>query len=202
MNTVATFSPKFETDICYKQTRSGMLSDEEVILKYKSTGSKRILAPLFKKYNEKLFGLAFYYLHERESAMDTVMETFEVILKTIDKKEITYFKGWAMSICRNICLKKIRDVKKFDELKETSDSSVEYGDDLVYKDETIEKLLEFIPELKENQRVCIHEFYLLGKSYEDISASYGMSFKEVKSYIQNGKRNLRVKFERSAKNDM
>ena len=199
MNAIATISTKFETNYYQKQTRSGMLSDEEVILKYKATGTKRLLAPLFKKYNEKLFGLAFYYLHERESAMDTVMESFEVVLKSIDNKDITYFKGWVMSICKNICLKKIRDVKKFDELKEISDTSVEYDQDSVYKDETIEKLLEFIPQLKEKQRICIHEFYLLGKSYDDISAMHSMSFKEVKSYIQNGKRNLKVMFEKNAK---
>jgi RNA polymerase sigma-70 factor (ECF subfamily) len=179
-----------------------MLSDEEIILEYKSTGNKKLLAPLFKKYNDKLFGLAFYYLHERESAMDTVMDVFEAILISIDKKDITYFKGWAMGICRNICLKKIRDLKKFDELTETSDNSVEYGSDRVYNDETIEKLLEYIPELKENQRVCVRDFYLLGKSYDDISRSYGMSLKEVKSYIQNGKRNLKIKFDKSAINDM
>ena len=68
-----------------------------------------------------------------------------------------------MSICRNICLKKIRDVRKYEELIEISDASVEY--DPIYNDEVIEKLLEFIPQLKESQRVCIHEFYLLGKSY-------------------------------------
>ncbi len=173
-----------------------MQTDEEVIITYKTTGKKSVLAPLFKKYNEKLFGLAYYYLHERESAMDTVMDTFEVVLKTIDNKDITYYKGWLMSICRNLCLKKIRDEKKFDELKEISDNSMESDVDRVYKDETIEKILEYVPQLKEGQRICIHEFYLLGKSYDEISASQGMTFKEVKSNVQNGKRNLRIMFEK------
>ena len=174
-------------------------SDENIILEYKVTKNKRILAPLFKKYNEKLFGVAFYYLHERESAMDAVMEAYEVVFKTIDTKDITYYKGWLMSICKNICLKKIRDEKKFSELKDNSDISVENEDEAVYSNETIEKILEFIPRLKENQRVCIEDFYLKGKSYDDISTSYEMTFKEVKSYIQNGKRNLKVMFEKDSK---
>ena len=93
MNAVATISTKFKSNNFQKQTRSANLPDEDVILKYKSTGSKRLLAPLFKKYNENLFGLAYYYLQERESAMDTTMESFEVVLNTIDIRENTYFKG-------------------------------------------------------------------------------------------------------------
>ena len=176
-----------------------MNSDEHIILAYKESGSKRLLAPLFKKYNEKLFGLAYYYLNNRDTAMDAVMETYEVVLKSIDTKDISYYKGWVMSICRNICLKKIRDDKKFTELTEVADNFVENDVDPVYNDETIEKVLELIPQLKHNQRVCIEAFYLQSMSYEEISKLHEMSFKEVKSHIQNGKRNLKLLYERSAK---
>ena len=176
-----------------------MTSDESIILDYKQTKNKRLLAPLFKKYNEKLFGLAFYYLSEREQSMDTVMETYEVVLKSIDIKEITYYKGWVLSICRNICLKKIRDGKKFSELTEVADTFMENEEDSVYNNETIEKVLELIPKLKDNQKNCLEAFYLQSKSYEEISETYSLSFKEVKSHIQNGKRNLKILFENSSK---
>lgn len=174
-------------------------SDEDIILEYRRTHNKRILAPLFKKYNSKLFGLAYYYLNNKEMAMDSVMEAYEVVLRSLDTKDISYYKGWLMSICRNICLKKIRDGKKFSELTEVADEFVERDEDSVYSDETIEKVLELFPKLKDNQRICVEAFYLQGKSYEEISILHRMSFKEVKSHIQNGKRNLKLLYERSAK---
>lgn len=179
---------------------SDMIStDEQVIELYKTTGDKKSLGRLFKIYNERLFGLAFYYLHDRDYALDTVMETFEVVLKTVGDKEITYFKGWLMSICRNICLKKIRDSKHYAELSQVADDFVENVDEEVYIDDSIDKLLEYIPKLKPHQSVCIKEFYLAGSTYEQISERHKMTFKEVKSYIQNGKRNLKVMFDKYSK---
>ncbi|MDF1697626.1 MAG: sigma-70 family RNA polymerase sigma factor [Saprospiraceae bacterium] len=198
MNVSNAISPTFKST----KTRIRNLdltSDERIIAEYQQTKNRRILAPLFKKYNEKLFGLAFYYLSERESAMDTVMEAYEVVLLNIDQKEITYFKGWLFSICRNICLKKLRDGKKFSELTEVADTFMESEEEKVYNDETIEKVLELIPKLKDNQRKCVEAFYLKTMSYEEISAAYEMTFKEVKSHIQNGKRNLKILFEKSTR---
>lgn len=198
MNAIKAISPTFSKTTTIIRDLD-MASDESIILEYQQTKNKRLLAPLFKKYNEKLFGIAFYYLSEREQSMDTVMETYEVVLKNIDHKEITYYKGWLMSICRNICLKKIRDGKKFSELTEVADTFVENDEDSVYNNDTIEKVLELIPKLKINQKNCVEAFYLQSKSYEEISETYNLSFKEVKSNIQNGKRNLKILFENSSK---
>lgn len=49
-----------------------------------------------------------------------------------------------------------------------------------------------IKELKEGQKICIELFYLQEKSYEEVAKRTGYSMKEVKSYIQNGKRNLKI----------
>jgi RNA polymerase sigma-70 factor (ECF subfamily) len=76
---------------------------------------------------------------------------------------------------------------------------MESEDDSVYNNETIEKVLELIPKLKDNQKKCVEAFYLQSKSYEEISETYDLSFKEVKSHIQNGKRNLKILFENSSR---
>jgi len=49
-----------------------------------------------------------------------------------------------------------------------------------------------IKELKEDQKICVELFYLQEKSYEEVAKMTGYSMKEVKSYIQNGKRNLKI----------
>jgi len=173
--------------------------DLQIILEYKGSRDKKILASLFKKYSDSMFGLAYYYVKDRDKAMDVVMDSFEIILRTIHAKDITYFKGWALSICRNTCLKRLRDEKTFYELTDNSESFMESSADLEYTDEQIDQLVDFVKALKEEQKVCIEGFYLNKLSYQDISNQYGYSLKEVKSYIQNGKRNLLNMFERNKK---
>jgi DNA-directed RNA polymerase specialized sigma24 family protein len=66
------------------------------------------------------------------------------------------------------------------------------------KEALLVKLEEFIPQLKDNQKVCIELFFLHNKSYIEISQSTQLSLKEVKSNIQNGKRNLEIKLNNTA----
>ena len=54
---------------------------------------------------------------------------------------------------------------------------------------------ECLPKLKENQRVCVELFYLKNKSYQEIANETEFSLNEIKSYIQNGKRNLKLLIE-------
>ena len=63
------------------------------------------------------------------------------------------------------------------------------------KEKLITKMESLLPSLKNNQRICLKMFYLEGKSYADISQELNFSLKDVKSHIQNGKRNLKIKLE-------
>ena len=59
-------------------------------------------------------------------------------------------------------------------------------------------LLEWaIPQLKAHQKTCIVLFYIEQLSYDQIMAQTGYTFNEVKSYIQNGKRNLKLIMEQN-----
>lgn len=53
-----------------------------------------------------------------------------------------------------------------------------------------------IDELGEEQKKCIDLFYLKEKSYQEVSDITGYTLNEVKSFIQNGKRNLKIKLEK------
>ena len=59
----------------------------------------------------------------------------------------------------------------------------------------LEKAIE---ELNEDQRKCIKLFYLKERSYNEIVDETGYSLNEVKSFIQNGKRNLKIKLEKNS----
>jgi RNA polymerase sigma-70 factor (ECF subfamily) len=64
----------------------------------------------------------------------------------------------------------------------------------------LEDMKTCLPKLKENQRICVELFYLKNKSYQDIANETNFSLNEIKSYIQNGKRNLKLFLEDSIKN--
>ena len=65
-----------------------------------------------------------------------------------------------------------------------------------HEKEVKEKLLTnlelALTHLKEEQRTCIELFFLQEKKYEEVAELTGFSAKQVKSYIQNGKRNLAI----------
>ncbi len=171
------------------------MTDEDIILSYQTNKDKSLLTPLFQKYTGDLFGLSYYYLSDRDRAMDVVMDVYEIVLKKIDEKEISNYKAWLMSICRNTCLKRLRDHKSFTELTEFSESFMENNDEREYSDELIDQLLDYIKDLQDEQRVCVEAFYLKKMSYADIEKAYNFENKAVKSYIQNGKRNLKIMFD-------
>ena len=66
----------------------------------------------------------------------------------------------------------------------------------LFEENNSEQFLEILPEAMQNlnqeQRTCIQLFYLKEKCYEEVSAMTGYTMKQVKSYIQNGKRNLKI----------
>jgi RNA polymerase sigma-70 factor (ECF subfamily) len=47
-------------------------------------------------------------------------------------------------------------------------------------------------ELHEPQRICVERFYCEGESYKAIAEQTGYTLNQVKSYLQNGIRNLRI----------
>jgi DNA-directed RNA polymerase specialized sigma24 family protein len=56
-----------------------------------------------------------------------------------------------------------------------------------------------LEELKQEQRLCIQLFYIQKKSYEEITQITQYSLKEVKSHLQNGRRNLKILLENRKK---
>jgi len=169
-----------------------IISDEDLVLSYQKNKVKSTLSPLFKKHSSSLIGLAYYYISDREASKDIVMDVFETILKQIDTKEITNFKGWAMSMCRKKCLKHLRDKKNLTDIAVFSETFVEKEEEEEYIDEHYEKLRDSMEKLKEDQRICIEAFYLHGRSYKELAEDLDMEYNQVKTHIQNGKRNLKL----------
>ncbi len=182
------------------------LDDQQLLLQYRETGEKALVGELFKRYSKTALGACMFYLEDKDEAKDAVMQIFDKLYLELKKNEIKYFKGWLSFVLRNHCISLLR--KKKTESKflkeylefEKQESSWEEEEKILSVDDselTLDFLKEALIKLKEKHRICIQLFYLENKSYNEISASSGFSINEVKSYIQNGKRNLKLMIEES-----
>jgi RNA polymerase sigma factor (sigma-70 family) len=178
--------------------------DDELVKEYQLKGDKLALGILFKRHSLMCFAVCNKFLKNDEASQDAVMSIFEKLFEDLKKHQIQNFKSWLHSVCRNHCLMILR---KSD--SKVSKSMIYLDDDASFmeldgmmhqdkgeKEAVLQNLEAAIPKLKDKQRTCIELFYLQEKSYEDICHITGFSNGEVKSHIQNGKRNLKIILEK------
>ena len=184
-------------------------SDEELLAKYRREGDIEILGQLYEKYMHLVYGVCLKYLEEREWAKDEVMNIFEKLVTAVPQQEIGNFRTWLYVVTKNHCLMLLRSRKS-----EVAHAEAMMNDPVFFmenssgmhpmgKDEGIDsddlsgedgmkRLEECIERLREEQRNCIRLFFYEGCSYRQISEKLSMEETKVKSYIQNGKRNLKI----------
>jgi len=178
-------------------------SDEELLKHYKQSGNKDLFADLFKKHVSVVYGTCLFYLQDKDEAQDATMQLFEKLMLDINNREIDNFKGWLSFVVRNHCISIIRknksqskNIKSYYEFEyEDTNYETEEKINTVSDDVMLENMKQCLPKLKENQRLCVELFYLNNKSYQDIANQTGFTLNEIKSYIQNGKRNLKLLLE-------
>ena len=134
------------------------------------------------------------------------MEIFEKLLKDLSRHEISNFKSWLHTVAKNHCLMKLRSRKnKFAVRFENDEMNLEvvemnqlwHPGDSLEKEKTLTLLEKGIQQLNEHQKKCVELFYLDEKSYQEIVDLTGYSLLNVKSHIQNGKRNLKIFMEKN-----
>lgn len=171
------------------------LSDEDLLLHYRRTGDAEWLGRLLQRYTVLLLGVAMKYLKDKDAAHDAVQAVFLKALTHFPTGEIQNFKGWLYILTRNHCLQHLRDhhYNAGEETLERLPGAEDNGkEEAILREQSVQNLEAAIQDLVEEQRVSITLFYLQKMSYADITARTGYSFAQVKSYIQNGKRNLKI----------
>jgi RNA polymerase sigma factor (sigma-70 family) len=173
--------------------------DGELLNSYRETGDLSVLGRLFEKQMPLVYGVCLKYLQDEELAKDAVMGIFEELIHKAKQHDIKQFSSWLYVVSRNYCLMQLRAGKKAEVI--SLDEVVEFSPFLHHTDDnreavmnTLEKCMEKLPE---NQRKSVDLFYLKEKCYKEIADVMGFSLNEVKSYIQNGKRNLKICMEKS-----
>jgi RNA polymerase sigma-70 factor (ECF subfamily) len=180
------------------------LADHELILQYRESLNTEIIAILFQRYTHLVYGVSLKYLEDSDDAKDAVMEIFEALMEDLVKHEVRNFKSWLHSVARNHCLMILRRKspvrRDVDAIENKSDDDLMESAHDVHQEDilgnfTEEHLQAALKSLKKEQRQCVELVYLKGKSYQEVCELTGLSYKEVKSHVQNGKRNLKIKLE-------
>lgn len=177
------------------------LTDEQLVEKFKSTGDNLCIGELFARYRHLVFGVCMKYLKDQDESQDVQMKVFEKLLKDLGRHEIEQFKGWLYTVAKNECLMYLRAQKSQRardlELKKDSQGVMEtdpvlHPDGVTETERQLQTMESSLQELNESQRRCLELFYLEKKCYQEITSLTGYTLNEVKSYIQNGKRNLKI----------
>lgn len=168
---------------------------------HQKEGNNEWLGILLERYTLLLLGVCMKYLKNETEAKDAVQQIFLKVLTEVKKYKIDFFKSWIYMVAKNHCLMKLRNSGK--QMQEVNDlysfASDEKKEEILENERTYLLLEEAMEELNPEQKQCINLFYLQKKSYHQISAQTGFDTMKVKSYIQNGKRNLRMWLEKKRK---
>jgi RNA polymerase sigma-70 factor (ECF subfamily) len=174
------------------------LSDEELFEQYKESNNSAFMGELFNRYTHLVYGSCMKYLKNGEEAEESVMEIFEKLLLNAYKYKVDYFKSWLFIVTKNHCLQKLNQKNRKVPLEgaEYNSDFMEFQPEIHLNDESeldnkTNQLKPAINQLKEEQKICVELFYLENKSYKEIADITGFNIKNVKSFIQNGKRNLK-----------
>jgi RNA polymerase sigma-70 factor (ECF subfamily) len=178
-------------------------SDEVLLSKLKETGEAGYFCRLYERYIPLVYGLCLKYLQSPELSQDAVIDIYENLSQKMQDYEIKVFKNWLYSVVKNHCFHILKESRK--EIVVSFDSQLmESGDSiaLFYDREDGEKekaLNDCLQKLPEHQRISVEKFFYEDKSYADSVDETGFHLKRVKSYIQNGKRNLKICIEKNLK---
>lgn len=172
------------------------IEDKELLHKFYSDGDNYWLGILLKRYTLLLLGVCMKYLKDEQEAKDAVQQIFLKVITELPKYKVEFFKSWLYIIAKNLCLMRLRDSHGKTAV-ELTDIVVPYEEsntrtELIEKDKTLSLIEEGLQELNDEQKQCITLFYFAKKSYQQITDITGYNLLQVKSYIQNGKRNLKL----------
>lgn len=160
-----------------------------------------VLGELYQRYMELVYGVCLKYFKEPETAKDSVIQVFEELVTKLRKHEVENFKGWLYQVARNHCLMHLRTPKNL-KIVEFSAELVQNEENVhlngvLEKEENLEKLEYCLGTLTPDQQRVIRLFYLEEKCYNEIVEITGQEWNQVRSFIQNGRRNLKICMEKA-----
>jgi len=175
-------------------------TDESLVEYYRNSHDLVYIGELYLRYTKLVYGVSMKYLQNEDDAQDATMSVFEKLITELKKHQVTAFRPWLYMVVKNYCMMEFRKSNKQRkseaDLKIVTANNVEMPTDLHLenrddKEMVLKQLEQGMQQLKEDQKICLQLFYIENKSYKEIVEKTNYTVNEVKSHIQNGKRNLK-----------
>lgn len=177
------------------------LTDEELLSEFKKNFNQQMLAQLYLRYTDLVYGVCMKYFKNAETSKDTVMNIYQELLTKLQTNEVQNFKSWLYVVVKNHCLMQLRKEKKNITVEFTpavmQSEDFTHLDDVLEKENELKKLEFCIERLPADQKQSIRLFYLKNKCYNEIVDTTGYDWNKVRSLIQNGRRNLKICMEKN-----
>lgn len=187
-----------------KNINDSPLTDKELVLLYQQQGDMQVLARLYQRYMDLVYGVCLKYFKETETSRDAVMAIFEELVVKLKKHEVENFKGWLHTVTKNYCLMQLRTPRNL-KTKELNTDIMQSGemlhldDGIMEKEATFNRLQLCLDALSPEQKETVQLFYLQNKCYNEIADITGYDWNKVRSFIQNGRRNLKLCMEKESR---
>jgi RNA polymerase sigma factor (sigma-70 family) len=175
--------------------------DNSLLIAFQESLDQQVLATLFLRYNDLVFGTCMKYLKDEEASQDAVMDIYQELVQKLPQHKVDNFKSWLYVVTKNHCLMQLRKNKKtstveFDgQFMQSEDFS--HLDNVLDKEQKLQSLENCIEALHDEQKKSIQLFYLENKCYNEIADITGIEWNKVRSLIQNGRRNLKICMEKN-----
>ncbi len=172
-------------------------TDKELVAAFKESGDSNYLSNLYQRYMDLVFGVCLKYFKDAERSKDAVMEIYLDLNTKLKQHEVDNFKGWLLVMARNYCLMQLRSPRNMKTMEFKADfmqsaENTHLNSEVLEKESNFVKLEQCLDSLEEEQKQSVELFYLENKCYNEIASITGYDWNKVRSYIQNGRRNLKL----------
>lgn len=180
-----------------KNISSDQATDKELVAAFKESGNTEVLAILYQRYMDLVFAVCLKYFKDADRSKDAVMDIYIELTAKLKQHEVENFKGWLHVVARNYCLMQLRSPRNL-KTTEFNPAFMQSSDISHLKDEALEKEINLskmedcLKTLPAEQKQTVALFYLEEKCYNEIAEITGYEWNKVRSFIQNGRRNLKI----------
>jgi RNA polymerase sigma-70 factor (ECF subfamily) len=183
-----------------KNKHASTISDADLIAQYKQTSDLKLLGELYQRYMDLVYGVCLKYFKDTERSKDAVMQIFEELIVKVQKHQVENFRSWLYQLAKNYCLMQLRTPKNVRtvEIPEGLMQSEEnmHLNGVLEREDNFQRLEYCLATLSDDQQKAVRLFYLEGKCYNEIVELTGYEWNQVRSFIQNGRRNLKTCMEK------
>ncbi|GAB2558640.1 RNA polymerase sigma factor [Spirosoma areae] len=185
------------------QTDRSPSDSAQYVAAYRETGDLAILGELYEQHMELVYAVCYNYLRDEDEAKDAVMNLFEQLVVDLRRHQVQQFGPWLHSVARNYCLMQLRKNQAHPKIALLTGTGIEPddepltrimddADDALDLEEDLTLLEACLQTLPVEQKTCLTLFYLERRTYTEVAELTGYDLKQVKSYLQNGRRKLKI----------